>query len=99
MKIAKKPKKNIHKKAETPEEIVITADIFNFAVFVRILKLEHNFTEDQLAEVRESYAAYVEEVNDKRSGLWEFVNDTRRMTGIDIVNFIGLHGRIRRGKR
>lgn len=94
VKIAKKGKSKINQKVddETAKGIVILTNYLNFAIFIRMLKTEFNFTDEMFSEVVESYAAYCEEINDGRSGLWEFINDTQRLTKIDVKTFIDDYG-------
>lgn len=83
------PKKNkrkdpIHKPAKSPHQIVAMTNYFNLAVMVRTLFLVNGWNFEQINEFIESYVVLLEEVGGKRTTVWEFIKDTKEMTGIDV---------------
>lgn len=88
VKTKKKKSANIrpdsHIDGKTAFEFVKQTNIYNFAVFTRILTMEYHFTKDELLNVLESYLAHIEEVKDHRCTAVEFIKDTIDLTGIDI---------------
>lgn len=82
----KKPK--THRPAKTPFEIVKSANYLNLAVMVRTLYQVYGWRTVRLARFLESYLVLMQEVADKRSGVGEFVKDTKDLTGIDVVELL-----------
>lgn len=83
---AKKPKKNrLDRETKTPKLYIRTTTYFTLAVVVRSLKMVFGFTPEQMDLFFESYFAHMEEVADHRSHVWQFCDDTKELTGVDIV--------------
>lgn len=89
MKRAKpKKKKETHRPTRTPFEIVKTTNYFNLAVIVRVLWTVYGWKHKRIAYFLESYISLVQEVADNRSGVTQFILDTKEMTGVDVVKLL-----------
>lgn len=89
MKRAKpKKKKEIQRPTRTPFEIVKTTNYFNLAVIVRVLWTVYGWRHKRIAYFLESYISLIQEVADNRSGVNEFIKDTKKMTGVDVVRLL-----------
>ena len=89
MKRAKpKKKKETHRPAKTPFEIVKLTNYLTLAVMVRVLWMDYGWRDKRIARFLESYLVLMEETADKRSGVNEFIRDTKELTGIDVVKLL-----------
>lgn len=83
-----KKKKETHRPAKTPFEIVKMANYLTIAVIVRVLWMDYGWRDKRLARFLESYLVLMEETADKRSGVNEFIKDTKELTGIDVKKLV-----------
>lgn len=82
---AKKPKKPApHRPTKTPFDYVKTTNYLNLAVMVRVLWTVYGWRNQRVANFIEAYVTLMQEVCDKRSGVAQFVKDTKDMTGVDV---------------
>lgn len=89
MKRAKpKKKKETHRPTKTPFEIVKLTNYLNLAVMVRTLYHVHGWRKKRLLYFVECYVALIQEIVDNRSGVHEFIKDTKELTGIDVVKLL-----------
>ncbi len=79
--------KKIRTKPTTRETICKCTEL-NFAITIRNLIMVFDFTPEQLNIFCEGYAALMDEVDDKRCSIKDFVDDTTNMTGVDVQELL-----------
>ena len=86
---SKKPKKPAeHRQTKTPFEFVRLTNYYTLAVMVRVLWTVYGWREKRLAYFLEAYVTLMQEVQEKRTTVNEFIKDTKAMTGIDVEELL-----------
>lgn len=80
------PKKNKQKRAQrTGTDLVATANFLHFAIDARTKLTVEGCTHEEMRDWIRSKVILLQEVQDKRSSVWDIVNDTKEMTGFDTM--------------
>ena len=78
----KPKKKETHRPAKTPFEIVKMANYVNIAALVRTLWTVYGWREKRIAAFLESHLVLLEEAT--RFGVNEMIRDTEELTGVNV---------------
>lgn len=86
MQKANPKKKNKQKHVQrSGTDLVAMANFLHFAIDVRTKLTVEGCTHDEMRDWMRSKVILLQEVQDKRSSVWDIVNDTKEMTGFDTM--------------
>lgn len=80
----KKKKTNPNENKKSRLELVSLTNYLNLSIIIRTLKTVYDKNDTEIFEFLQSYMALMDEVSDKRCNVYEFIDDTKKMTGIDV---------------